>query len=104
MVWLCQLERECTHIADLNGDGVISDKDKYFAGSTLPKAYGGLASELKWKGFDLNVLFSYSLGRKMINVFRKGALNFNPTSLNGVFEDYQNVSFWEKEEINRIIP
>ena len=61
------------HIADLNGDGVISDKDKYFAGSTLPKAYGGLASELKWKGFDLNVLFSYSLGRKMINVFRKGA-------------------------------
>ena len=75
------------HIADLNGDGVISDKDKYFAGSTLPKAYGGLASELKWKGFDLNVLFSYSLGRKMINVFRKGALNFNPTSLNGVFED-----------------
>ena len=85
------------HIADLNGDGVISDKDKYFAGSTLPKAYGGLASELKWKGFDLNVLFSYSLGRKMINVFRKGALNFNPTSLNGVLEDYRNVSFWEKE-------
>ena len=84
-------------LADLNGDGVISDKDKYFAGSTLPKAYGGLASELKWKGFDLNVLFSYSLGRKMINVFRKGALNFNPTSLNGVFEDYRNVSFWEKE-------
>lgn len=83
-------------IADLNGDGVISDKDLYFAGSTLPKAYGGIASELKWKGFDLNVLFSYSLGRKMINLFRKGALNFNANSLNTVFEDYRNVTFWQK--------
>lgn len=84
-------------LADLNGDGVIADEDLYFAGSTLPKAYGGIASEITWKGFDLNLLFSYSLGRKMINAFRKGALNFNPMGLGAVFEDYRNVSFWEKE-------
>ena len=83
-------------IADLNGDGVISDKDLYFAGSTLPKAYGGFAGELKWKGFDLNFLFSYSLGRHIINAFRKSALNFDPVSLKAVFEDYRNVTFWEK--------
>ena len=84
------------HIADLNGDGVISEEDKYFAGSPLPLAYGGIASEIKWKGFDLNVLFNYSLGRKIINAFKYGALNFNPMSLGALFEDYRNVSFWQK--------
>lgn len=91
-------------IADLNGDGVITDKDLYFAGSTLPLAYGGIASEVKWKGFDLNVLFNYSLGRKMINVFRKSTLNFNSTNLGAVFEDYRNMSFWEKEGDNADYP
>ena len=91
-------------IADLNGDGVITDKDLYFAGSTLPVAYGGIASEVKWKGFDLNVLFNYSLGRKMINAFRKSSLNFNSTSLGAVFEDYRNVSFWEKAGDNADYP
>ena len=86
-------------IADLNGDGVITDKDLYFAGSTLPVAYGGIASEVKWKGFDLNVLFNYSLGRKMINAFRKSSLN-----LGAVFEDYRNVSFWEKAGDNADYP
>lgn len=85
------------NIADLNGDGVITEDDKYFAGSTLPKAYGGIGGELKWKGLDLSFLFNYSLGRHMLNSFRKGALNFNPSNINGVFEDYRNVTFWEKE-------
>lgn len=39
-------------IDDLNGDGIISDDDRYFAGSTLPIAYGGIAHEIKWKSFD----------------------------------------------------
>lgn len=43
-------------IDDLNGDGIISDDDRYFAGSTLPIAYGGIAHEIKWKSFDLNLL------------------------------------------------
>ena len=59
-------------------------------------AYGGIASEIKWKGFDLNVLFNYSLGRKIINAFKYGALNFNPMRLGALFEDYRNVSFWQK--------
>lgn len=92
-------------IADLNGDGRITDDDKYFAGSTLPVAHGGIASEIKWKGFDLNFLFNYSLGRKMINLFRKGALNFNMAgNMGAIFEDYRNVSFWEKPGDNTDYP
>lgn len=91
-------------IDDLNGDGIISEEDLYFAGSTLPIAHGGIAHEIKWKSFDLNLLFNYSLGRKMINIFRKGALNFRPNKLEAVFEDYQNVSFWEKPGDNADYP
>ena len=32
----------------------------------------------------------------MINIFRKGALNFKANKLEAVFEDYRNVTFWEK--------
>ena len=91
-------------IADLNGDGVIAIKeDRYFAGSTLPMAYGGIASELKWKGFDLNLLFNYSLGRRIINLFRKGALNFD-MKFRPVFEDYRNVTFWQQPGDNSDYP
>ena len=92
-------------IDDLNGDGIISEDDKYFAGSTLPIAHGGIAHEIKWKGFDLNLLFNYSLGRKMINVFRKGSLMFESSGKTGaIFEDYRNVSFWEKPGDNADYP
>ena len=92
-------------IADLNGDGNITDEDRYFAGSTLPLAHGGIASEIKWKGFDLNILFNYSLGRKMINMFRKASLNFNPMNIgSAVFEDYRNVTFWQQPGDNSDYP
>lgn len=94
---LAQPTRLGMHVlADLDGDGNITDDDRYFAGSTLPIAHGGIASEMKWKNFDLNLLFNYSLGRRIINIFKKGALNFNPQDIGAVFEDYRNVSFWEK--------
>lgn len=82
-------------IADLNGDGVIDKDDQYYAGSALPLAYGGFANELKWKGFDLNVLFTYSLGRKLINVKKNTSLSFD-IHWSPVFTDYRNMEFWEK--------
>lgn len=82
-------------IADLNGDGVIDKDDQYYAGSALPLAYGGIANELKWKGFDLNVLFTYSLGRKLINVKKNTSLSFD-IHWSPIFTDYRNMEFWEK--------
>ena len=38
-------------IKDQNSDGVIDEKDLYYAGSTLPAVYGGINSHLEWKGF-----------------------------------------------------
>lgn len=57
-------------IIDLNGDGKISEKDKYYAQSPLPLAHGGFINEITWKQFDLNILFTYSLGRHIINTYK----------------------------------
>jgi len=50
---------------DLDGDGIISDKDRIAAGTALPNLiysfYGGLA----FKGFDLNVNFNGVSGNKI---------------------------------------
>ena len=71
---------------DFNGDGRV---DQYYAGSPLPVSYGGWVNEVMWKNFDLNVLFNFSFGRKMINARR--------TSLNKVgpkFVDYKDLHYW----------
>ena len=39
---------------DVNGDGSIRRGDQVYLGSALPEISGGIVSELKWKGFDLN--------------------------------------------------
>ena len=57
-------------ILDLNGDGVSSEADKYYAASPLPVAHGGWINEISWKQFDLNVVFTYSLGRHIINNYK----------------------------------
>lgn len=80
-------------IKDQNFDGVIDDKDLYYAGSTLPAVYGGLNSHLEWKGLSLDVLFSYTIGRKVMNMYKNSAFTF--TKDFGVIMNYFHANdFW----------
>lgn len=83
-------------IKDFNADGVIDQSDSYYAGSALPEAYGGISNRLQWKNFDLNILLSYTIGRKMMNLVAGSSLGFNK-SMGVIMKDYSNYSFWEKE-------
>lgn len=82
-------------IKDINGDGEITSEDNVYLGSSLPKLYGGIVSEVKFKNFDLNLLLSYSFGRDMVYM---GASNSVITlkPMGPIFEDLGNVTFWEK--------
>lgn len=83
------------NIADFNGDGTITSDDRYYAGSTLPLAHGGLGTQFAWKDFTVDALFSFTLGRKVINKARYSSLAF--TQLFGVLlDDYRKATFWEK--------
>lgn len=53
---------------DINGDGVIDDKDRTYLGSPVPKFTGGFNFTLRMKGFDFGAYLYSSLGNKIFNV------------------------------------
>ncbi|MCK7554878.1 SusC/RagA family TonB-linked outer membrane protein [Chitinophaga sedimenti] len=52
---------------DLNGDGVVTDKDQQVLGSPIPKYVYGINGNLEYKGFDLNLVISGVSGVELIN-------------------------------------
>ncbi|MDR7210275.1 TonB-dependent receptor [Flavobacterium piscis] len=55
---------------DLNGDGVITEKDRTYLGSPIPDFQLGLGNTFSYKGFDLNVFFSANIGNEVVNGMR----------------------------------
>lgn len=82
---------------DVNGDGAIGSGDQVYLGSALPEISGGVVSELKWKGFDLNLSLAYQLGRHMYNTLPGSSIIPNYNGLeHPILMDLRNVTFWEK--------
>lgn len=52
---------------DQNGDYQINDLDKVAMGDPNPKFVGGFTNSFAWKGFSLDVLFTFFAGRKLWN-------------------------------------
>lgn len=56
---------------DVNNDGKLDYQDKQVLGNTIPKITYGLTAGLRYKGFDLNILF---LGLGQANAFTKSGM------------------------------
>lgn len=52
---------------DLNGDGVINDQDRTFLGKGIPDLTGGLTSNMRYKGFSLDLFFQFAAGFEIYN-------------------------------------
>lgn len=52
---------------DINGDGIIDVSDKTKIGCAQPDVYGGLSTNLSYKGISLYISFYYSLGGDIYN-------------------------------------
>lgn len=52
---------------DLNHDGSLNRQDLAYCGNADPYLYGGLMNSFYYKGFSLDVYFTYSLGGKIYN-------------------------------------
>ncbi|TZF83001.1 TonB-dependent receptor [Pedobacter sp. BS3] len=55
---------------DINGDGIIDDKDKIVMGRTLPIHYGGFNNNFQYKNISLNVFFQWNYGNDIMNANR----------------------------------
>lgn len=52
---------------DLNGDGVVNEKDQEYLGSPIPKFIYGINAGLTYKNFDLNLVLSGISDVKVLN-------------------------------------
>lgn len=71
---------------DVNGDGVITDKDKAIIGDPNPDLLFGMTNEFSYKNFDLSILISGQIGGDLLNA------NYQDTeNLDGVFNVRKSV-------------
>ena len=61
---------------DVNGDNFISSADREILGDAYPDFTGGFNTRLSWKGFDIGLGFTYSMGAKLVNFNDYYAYNF----------------------------
>ncbi len=59
------------HFEDINGDGIINDRDRTVIGSQIPKLSGGFYSRMSWKGFTLFANFTFRQGSQLYNGTRR---------------------------------
>lgn len=69
-------EKGISTYRDVDGDGIVTDKDRIAAGSALPTKQFNINSTLAYKGFDL-------------------AINFNGVAGNMVYDNTANASFYK---------
>ncbi len=60
---------------DLNKDGVINNSDAMVIGNSQPKFFGGVTNKFQYKGFDLSLLFNFSVGNKILNFSKESLVN-----------------------------
>ncbi len=65
---------------DINGDGKIDVNDKTNIGNPWPKLFGGFTNSFSYKGFDLSILLTATLGNDIYNFIAWE--NSNPNNIN----------------------
>lgn len=62
---------------DINGDGVINEKDKTNIGSPMPKFTFGWTNTISYKEFDLSIFINGSYGNKVYNYLAQTLTHMN---------------------------
>jgi TonB-linked SusC/RagA family outer membrane protein len=83
---------------DVNGDGVLNDNDRIFAGSYQPKMYFAVNAGFNWKNIDFSVDCYGNVGNKIFN--GKKAVRFG----NDNIEESRAVNRWTPTNPNGTEP
>ena len=71
---------------DVNGDGIIDEKDKTNIGSPLPKWTFGWNNTIRYKNFDLNLFINGNVGNKVANYLKMKLTHMNSPWTNQLAE------------------
>lgn len=81
-------------------DGIVDQYDKTVVAKTDPKFYGGFSTNLSYKAFGMNAVFTYSYGAKKISSYYESLINSNGESMASV----DLLNRWTPEHTNTDIP
>lgn len=85
---------------DIDQNGIINNEDRVVVGTRDPKFYGGFTSDLQYKNFSLNAVFTYNYGAKRISSLYERYMN--GTGMSAAHEDMLNR--WTPTNTNTNIP
>jgi TonB-dependent starch-binding outer membrane protein SusC len=85
---------------DIDENGIINNDDRVIVGTRDPKFYGGFTSDLMYKNFSLNAVFTYNYGAKRISSLYERYMN--GTGMSAAHEDM--LDRWTPSNTNTNIP
>ena len=90
---------------DQNNDYKIDVNDRIFAGDPNPKWTGGWTNDFSYKGFSLNVVSSFVVGRDIVNTELLERLSLGKGFAgNSSLPDFDNYLIWERSGDNTKFP
>ncbi len=89
---------------DLNNDGSIDDDDYTVIGSPYPKHVGSISNRFSYKGFDLNVYFTWSYGSEILNGTRLQMYNVGDGRACGLNRYAYLADYWSDDNPNAKYP
>ena len=72
---------------EANRNSNIPLANRYASGSSMPDFYGGLNTAVRYKGLELSLAFSYSVGQKMFNGAKASLLTYMMNDANNLSTD-----------------
>lgn len=83
--------------SDIDGDNVITDKDRVMTGNSLPKFTAGFSGTLRWNRWDLSWDIFGAFGQKAFNNRKYQTYDFANLDMNGGLDAIKEISFWQKD-------
>lgn len=71
----------------------LSQENKFVCGTALPDVYGSFTNNLTYKDFELDFMFSFSLGSRMMNSTRASLLTYSQDDANNLSSEMN--SMWQ---------
>lgn len=83
--------------ADLNNDHSIDKHDKVLTGNSMPKVFGGLGNQFRYKNFDLNVQLYFALGHQALNHRAASRYDFINNESGRTIQAVREVFHWQQD-------
>lgn len=88
---------------DIDGNGVINDKDQCIIGDPNPDFTAGLNLDLRWKGFTLSAFFTGEFGFDVYNTTKR-QLDFMSSGIISTNRGVDILNAWSETNTNSSIP